>query len=367
MGWSKARYALTGSLFCIGLYSSSALAQGFKERFTDMVNRASDALDRANRSLEEENRQSEERARNLEERAQNPPPEQQASPQQGPLGNELPIALLRNVPVYDPESGRVMTLDTRLREITHQIGGSEGSDLERDPVRAGYLMMHDPDYLMNSAHIISDMNGNWLTMQETLNLSPDELRARGLPAENIRAAAERYGEAQQAYRRGDTEQFAALSREFFERVTQQPPQQRHHRKSEGAPPQSYSFAHYLDVKGVKENDTLSVRRGPGVHNPVTFTLPYNQGCIEYLEEYTVVTTTPWIKIKTRSGKIGWVSGLYIKDSSRPCTKLAREPPHYDTQKIAGRFFTIGGVGMVGIGLCYGVYKTIRDRSCNRTG
>lgn len=61
--------------------------------------------------------------------------------------------------------------------------------------------------------------------------------------------------------------------------------------------------------GVTTADGLNFRRGPGVNNESTGSLP--KGLSVVILDAAKNGTTEWLKVKTPAGYIGWVSGKYV--------------------------------------------------------
>jgi len=87
------------------------------------------------------------------------------------LAQEISIVGIKHVPVFDEETGRIVTLDAMMRKMVTEMGGDEllGSDLARDPVRAGFLLMVDSEAFNTVKIIQHPQSGQWMTIDEAMN------------------------------------------------------------------------------------------------------------------------------------------------------------------------------------------------------
>lgn len=90
--------------------------------------------------------------------------------------DEATIAVLQLMPTYDPEEGRVVTLNYTAVKLVQEIPSLKGSDIEKDPIRASALVVLDPEYLLYMN--IIETNDGWISIEEaeTYNYKSDEIR-----------------------------------------------------------------------------------------------------------------------------------------------------------------------------------------------
>lgn len=77
------------------------------------------------------------------------------------------ITVFKNVPMWDPEQGRVVTFDTAMRGVMADLddgGYMAGSDIANDPVAFGVLVFMDDDYMLSKARIWQNPDGSWTTL-----------------------------------------------------------------------------------------------------------------------------------------------------------------------------------------------------------
>lgn len=126
------------------------------------------------------------------------------------VGLAVELTVIRNVPVMDPDSGRIVSVDTLMRQMASDsgIGGSMGED----PVGTAFLIMVDSDYLFSGARLIPAPDGEYMTLDEALRV------CREMPGLMNDAAIGSAGMArtrmQYACRVGDSSAFRQASTEF---------------------------------------------------------------------------------------------------------------------------------------------------------
>jgi hypothetical protein len=74
--------------------------------------------------------------------------------------------LIKNIPIYDPNRGEVVSFNSYCSRFIKNIGGDyiEGSELENDPVGTAVMLMMDDDYLLNAKLI--PVNGHYISIEE---------------------------------------------------------------------------------------------------------------------------------------------------------------------------------------------------------
>lgn len=123
------------------------------------------------------------------------------------LITEVSIIAIKNVPVYDPVTGQITTLDGIARATVSDLG--IGGDLGADPVRCGFLLLTDAGYLTH-ARLIKDSNGEYLTAEEAIRrgINVSEAKRIASISQNITAAYKSGNSA------GLESSVRSLSREF---------------------------------------------------------------------------------------------------------------------------------------------------------
>lgn len=127
------------------------------------------------------------------------------------LFTETTIAIVKLIPIYDPESDQVHTFDQFARNLYNEIPGIEGSDLAQDPVRCVGLMVLDSDYLIY-AKIIQTPNGKWISMAEALSC--------GYKVNQVMSAVSDYNVARQGYRENDPSKVENAMVSFASRISE---------------------------------------------------------------------------------------------------------------------------------------------------
>lgn len=90
--------------------------------------------------------------------------------QSSDMVTNITIAGFKNVPVYDYENDRLVSMDTYCRQMITQMGGSDSDgDFGKDPVATTVMIMMDRNYLYN-AKIIQEPNGNWMSINDALDM-----------------------------------------------------------------------------------------------------------------------------------------------------------------------------------------------------
>ncbi len=85
-----------------------------------------------------------------------------------PIAQELAVEGIKLIPIYDPDTGDVVSLDNYMRSMLSDMGGDalNGSDLADDPLRTGLLLMMDSDSL-DTLRIIQDpASGEWISLEQ---------------------------------------------------------------------------------------------------------------------------------------------------------------------------------------------------------
>lgn len=107
---------------------------------------------------------------------------------------------VKNIPVYDPQSGQMTNMDSYCRNFIREVGGDaiRGSELEEDPVGLAVMVMMDEDYLLE-AKLITTPEGEWISANDALNSSLSQYSVNLLHTD--------YAEMKSAYDRGDAVYF----------------------------------------------------------------------------------------------------------------------------------------------------------------
>lgn len=83
------------------------------------------------------------------------------------VNEELAIMLIQATPSYDPKTGQLVTLNHTMNEFVQDIPALEGTDIKRDPLRSGVLLVTEPDYTMN-AKLIKTKDGHVISFEEAI-------------------------------------------------------------------------------------------------------------------------------------------------------------------------------------------------------
>jgi hypothetical protein len=127
-----------------------------------------------------------------------------------PVANAIVLTGIRHVPIYDHETGRIVTFDTYCRQMAAEFGG--GGSLGEDPVGTAYLMMVDGDFMTEGARIIPTDSGRYVTISEAQQMLAGG--QSGVNRQQVSRAAEAAEQMQTAMRHGDAEAMQSASQEF---------------------------------------------------------------------------------------------------------------------------------------------------------
>lgn len=88
--------------------------------------------------------------------------------QSNDLVTNITIAAFKNVPIYDVENDRLVSMDTYCRDMIKDMGGSTSDgDFGKDPVATSCLILMDDDYMYH-AKIIQTPNNDWISINEAM-------------------------------------------------------------------------------------------------------------------------------------------------------------------------------------------------------
>lgn len=93
----------------------------------------------------------------------------------GNLMTEASITAIKHVPVYDPATDQMTTLDGMARATVSDLG--IGGDIGADPVRCGFLLLTDAGYL-TTARLIKTPTGEYISAQEAIQRGINVSEAR---------------------------------------------------------------------------------------------------------------------------------------------------------------------------------------------
>ncbi|MHB8586687.1 MAG: hypothetical protein ACYDDF_12750 [Thermoplasmatota archaeon] len=120
------------------------------------------------------------------------------------LATDALVALVKILPVQDPDTGKIVTMDTEMRKMTSDPALA-GSDLQRDPLRTGTLLLVDSDYLME-AKIIPGPDGEPMSLTEA--------ETTGYGGTETQQAMHDYAAAKAAYDANDSATFDTSMQAF---------------------------------------------------------------------------------------------------------------------------------------------------------
>lgn len=117
------------------------------------------------------------------------------------------IVGVKNIPVYDPQTGQMTNMDSYCRTFVSEVGGDaiRGSELEEDPVGLAVMIMMDEDYLLE-AKLITTPEGEWISANDAVNSSLNQYSVNLLHTD--------YAEMKNAYERGDVAYFNQKFEDF---------------------------------------------------------------------------------------------------------------------------------------------------------
>lgn len=109
------------------------------------------------------------------------------------IKSDLQITTIKCMPVLDPETNHITTLDTLMRKMVNEAGIKDG-DLADDPLKTGYLMMTDSNFLFSHLNTIYGKNGKMVNLSEAKRTLPSryqrELNSLETEYETLRKANE---------------------------------------------------------------------------------------------------------------------------------------------------------------------------------
>jgi len=84
------------------------------------------------------------------------------------MKNQLAITGIRALPMMDPDSGQLTTLDAYAGKLAQdkQLGGSLGED----PIATSYMMLFDSNFLVDEARIIKLQDGRYISLTEAIDV-----------------------------------------------------------------------------------------------------------------------------------------------------------------------------------------------------
>lgn len=83
------------------------------------------------------------------------------------LDEEATIMILEMTPSYDPKTGQLVTLNQTITNTVKNIPALDGTDIEKEPIRAGVLLATEPDYTMQ-AKLIKTSDGHVISLEEAI-------------------------------------------------------------------------------------------------------------------------------------------------------------------------------------------------------
>jgi len=133
------------------------------------------------------------------------------------LKNELAITGIRALPMIDPDTGQMTTLDKYVRKLAKDWG--VGGSLGEDPVSSLYMMIFDSYFLVDEARIIKLQDGRYVSLTEAIDLqssNPDS----GLDPDGLKRAVRAIAGLHQAYRTGRGDLMTQSLNAFFFAVSE---------------------------------------------------------------------------------------------------------------------------------------------------
>lgn len=132
--------------------TAQSLKNDWREHKAQLASQTAEALDRTRQSLD--------RLRT------DPSAQQELLRKFRSTAIDVGVLTLRSVPVLDPETGDLIPFDAMARKMAKDCG--VGGDLGADPVKTGFLIVFDSDYLFTSARLIETPSGEYLTLNEAM-------------------------------------------------------------------------------------------------------------------------------------------------------------------------------------------------------
>jgi hypothetical protein len=129
------------------------------------------------------------------------------------MKGQLAVTAIRALPMPDPDTGQMTTLDAYARKLAANAG--VGGSLGEDPVATAYMMLFDSSFLTDQARIIKLPDGKYVPLVEAIGIATGK-SAPGLDPGVLSRALSAVTDLQQAQRAGNGELLAkALTKLFF--------------------------------------------------------------------------------------------------------------------------------------------------------
>jgi len=128
-------------------------------------------------------------------------------------GAILPVLELKavlDVPVYDPDIGQVVPLDSLMRKMAER--NPKAGTPANGSIAAAYLAMVQSGYLQDTARLVPDATGGYVTITEAQRISRAE--PERFNAEALHRAGEAFSMMREAYGKGDGRSLNAACRYF---------------------------------------------------------------------------------------------------------------------------------------------------------
>jgi len=133
------------------------------------------------------------------------------------MKRDLTIAGIRSLPMPDPDTGQMTTLDAYARKLAVDAG-ARGS-LGEDPVATAYMMLFDSNFLTDQARVIQLPDGKYGTLTEAINTAAGD-PGGGLNEDVLKPALTAAADLHQAQGLGSGELLSKALNKFFFAVSE---------------------------------------------------------------------------------------------------------------------------------------------------
>lgn len=135
----------------------------------------------------------------------------------GAMKNQLAITGIQALPMMDPDTGQMTTLDAYARKLAQdkQLGGSLGED----PIATSYMMLFDSNFLVDEARIIRLQDGRYVSLTEAIDVAVSNSDS-GLDPEVLKKAIRTAASLHQASRLSNGQLMAKALTSFLFAVSE---------------------------------------------------------------------------------------------------------------------------------------------------
>ena len=144
----------------------------WKEKTEEGIGNIRKDINRSTEYIQEHQASWENQAREL---ANSPEKQRELLKKARTIKSDLEITTIKCMPVLDPETNQITTLDTLMRKMVNKAGLKDG-DLADDPLKTGYLMMNDSNFIFYHLNTIYGREGQMMNLPEAKRTLPSQYK-----------------------------------------------------------------------------------------------------------------------------------------------------------------------------------------------